>query len=200
MVGVRTGPRVGTSRPHRELIHRPGSRPIQHRRRRARRRCRRIPDRCRATGRIAPLARRYPRHRGSVVRPDSRPTPRHNCPALLQCTRTLGQYKADCIPPRSDTYRVHRACRTCRSRSVQRHTETGCRSCSRSLRSCREERAHQRIARCHRKSWSNNSGRHRPLHSWGHTCPRSQHTRSGSRPPASGRRQGHRGHRWSGSR
>jgi hypothetical protein len=188
------------SRPHRGLPRRSGSRPIRYRRRRARRRCSRSPDRCRAPGHIAPRARRYPRPRESVGHPDSRPIPRHSCLALHRCTRIPDQCTADCIPPRSGRYRVHRAYRSCRSRSARRHRVIAFRSCNRSLRRCRRERARQRIARCHRNSWNSSLGRHRPLHSWRHRRCRSRHTRSGSRLLASGRRRDHPRHRWSGSR
>lgn len=199
-VEARIGPQAGTSRPHRESPRRPDSKPVRYRMRRARHRCSRIPDRCRGAERIVPLADRYQRHQGSVARPDNRPIPRHSCPARHRCTRIPVPYTAHYTQLRSGRYRVHQACRSCHSRSVRRRRAPGFRSCSRSLLRCRGERAHQRIVRWHCSSRSSSLGRHHPLRSRDRRRCHSQHTGSGSRPPASGTRQDHPGHRWSGSR
>jgi hypothetical protein len=197
---ARIGPRAGMSRPRLGSPRRPGSRPAPRRNCLAPHRCSRIPGRCRAPGRIAPLVHRYQRHRGSVAHPDNRPIPRRSCPAPHRCTHSPVPYRADYTQPGSGRYPVHQACWSCHSKSVRRHRAPGFRSCSRSLPRCRGERAHPRIGRCHCSSWSSSLGRHRPLRSWDHRRRHSQHTGSGSRPLASGTRQDHPAHHWSGSR
>ena len=199
-VEARIGPPAGTSRPRRESLRRPGSRPAPRHSCLPPHRCSRTPGPCKAPGNIPSRRHTFPRHRGSVAHPDNRPAPRHSCPARHRCTRIPGPYTADYTRPRSGRYPVHLACRSCHSRSVRRRRAPRFRSCSRSPLQCRGEQAHPRIARCHYSNWSSSLDRHRRLRSWHRKRRRSQHTGSGSRPPASGTRQDRPGHRWSGSR